>query len=131
MKQILFLTLMISTLSAQTDSVISGIYKWNNLKVENINDYEERQILKGRTTDEENLNIYALTIKPGKSVEEKSDDETLIIIKEGSVKVFLKDDNKILVPGSIVLTIPGDEYKIENSGDDDAVFYIFLYRGLQ
>jgi (S)-ureidoglycine aminohydrolase len=130
-KMILLLEIFIaSTLSAQTDSVISDVYNWNDLQVEKTEDYEKRQILEGSTTDEENLNIYALTFKPGKSLEVKSNEETLIIIKEGNVKVFLKDDNKTLAPGSIVLIISGDDYKIENSGNTDVVFYVFLYKSI-
>jgi (S)-ureidoglycine aminohydrolase len=130
-KMILLLEIFIaSTLSAQADSVISGVYKWEDLQVEKTEDYEKRQILEGSTTDEENLNIYALTFESGKSLEVKSDYETLIIIKEGNVKVYLKDDNKILVPGSIVLIMSGDDYKIENSGSADAVFYVFLYKSI-
>jgi len=113
---------------SQTDSFLSGVYSWSDLQVEKKDYFEKRQILEGSTTDDENLNIYALTIEPGESLREKNDEETLIIIKNGEVKVSLKNDSKILVPGSTVLVMSGDEYKIENSGDKDATYYVFLYK---
>ena len=125
---LLLITMICGITSAQSDSVISGVYKWDDLKVEKSGNFDKRQILEGRTTDDENLNIYALTIEPEKSLKEKSDDETLIIIKEGDIKVSLKNDYKILSPGSTVLIMSGDSYEIENIGDSDATFYVFLYK---
>lgn len=128
-KLVLFFTLLLSSLAlSQQDSVLSKVYKWNDLKDEKTNEYVKRQILEGRTTDEESLNIYALTIEPEKSLNEKSNNETLIIIKEGEVKVSLKDESTVLVPGSTVLVMSGDEYEIENAGNDAATFYLFLYK---
>lgn len=125
---LVFSVFLISSLSAQTDSVASGVYKWNDLKVEKRDNFEKRQILEGSTTDNENLNIYALTIEPGKSLKEKNDEETLIVIKEGKVKVSFENENEILVPGSIALIMPDDNYEIENSGDSNATYYLFLYK---
>jgi len=125
---LLLITMICGITSAQSDSVISGVYKWDDSKVEKSDNIEKRQILEGRTTDDENLNIYALTIKPGNSFKEKSDDETLLIIKKGKVKVSLRNDNKILSPGSTVLIMSGDSYEIENIGDSYATFYVFLYK---
>ncbi|OGU27526.1 MAG: hypothetical protein A2057_15045 [Ignavibacteria bacterium GWA2_35_9] len=130
-KNVLFLVMLFAPLRfSQTDSVLSGVYNWSDLdlQVEKTDYFEKRQILEGSVTDNENLNVYALTIEPGKSLKEKNNEETLIIIKEGEVKISVKDDNKILIPGSIALIMSGDDYEIENSGDKDATYYVFLYK---
>ena len=52
----------------------------------------------------------------------------MIIIKEGEVKVSLKQENKVLVPGSTVLVMANDEYKIENVDNAGTTYYVFLYK---
>jgi (S)-ureidoglycine aminohydrolase len=125
---LVFSVILSSSLSAQIDSVVSGVYKWNDLKVEKRDNFEKRQILEGSTTDNENLNIYSLTIGRDKSLKEKNDEETLIVIKEGKVKISFENETKILGPGSIALIMPNDDYEIENSGDSSATYYLFFYK---
>ena len=112
---------------SQTDSVLSRVYKWNNLNAEVTNDFVKRQFFSGQTIDEKELSVYALTIEPGKLLNEKSDDELLLVIKEGVVKVSLTNEIKILGPGSTVLVMSGDEYVIENTGAGAATYYVFEY----
>ncbi|MFO7445355.1 MAG: cupin domain-containing protein [Ignavibacteriaceae bacterium] len=128
---ILFILLFSSSLiSAQSDTVLSKVYSYNQLSFEKFDDYEKKQILNGSTTDNENLDVYVLSLEPGKSldkVKSPGDAETLIMIKEGEPEVTIKGESKLLVPGSIVYLMPGERFSISNTGKDKVVYYVLEY----
>jgi (S)-ureidoglycine aminohydrolase len=115
---------------AQSDTVVSKVYTWNNLKAEKKDGNETKQIAKGSGTALAYMNWFTSTIAPGKSAHAlaKHDDEELIIIKEGQLKVTTKDSSKVLGPGSIALFIPGDEHTLLNTGTAPATYYVLQYR---
>jgi (S)-ureidoglycine aminohydrolase len=126
---ILILTLMIIPgLIVQEDSINSKVYIWDSLEVEKSDKYEKRQILKGSTTDNEVLEIYALTIKPGILLKKNNYKETLIIIKEGELKISINENDKIISSGSVALIIPGEDYELQNIGSTEATYYMLLYK---
>jgi (S)-ureidoglycine aminohydrolase len=118
-------------LLAQKDPVQSGVYRWNELKAEQMETRERRQVLDGSTTDLDRLEIHASTLEPGKSPHTShthADEEELIIIKEGKLKITIKDKTEILGPGGIALAIPGEEHGFENGGDVPVTYYVIKYR---
>jgi (S)-ureidoglycine aminohydrolase len=58
-----------------------------------------------------------------------NDEEELMIIKEGQVKITIAGKSKTLGPGSIAFAMPGDEHGIENAGNTQATYYILKYKG--
>ena len=133
MKTLLLMLTMFTTsaLIAQESAVRSYVYRWNDLKVEKETSRERRPILQGSTTDLENLEIHATTLAPGKAPHPShahEDEEELLIVKEGQLKVTIKDESKVLGPGSIALIVPGEEHGFENAGDTQASYYIMKYR---
>ena len=118
-------------ITAQTDSLKSNVYAWNNLKVEKNNGNERRNILEGTTTHLEYLEIHVTTLSPGKAPHpphKHLDTEELIIIKEGTLKITIGDSTKILGPGSIAVAMPGDEHGFVNTGKTPATYYVIKYR---
>lgn len=120
-KVIIIFFLFFINIYAQKDTVLSDVYKWKEPSGNKI------QLLKGNTTDLKDFIVSASILKSEESLKEKSENESLIIIKDGKLKISIKNDEKILGPGSIAYIMPDDEYLLENSEEKDAVFYQFLY----
>jgi (S)-ureidoglycine aminohydrolase len=128
---IAFVAMSVWTASAQVSPVVSQVYRWNDLKIEKTETRERRQILDGSTSDMERLEIHTSTVAPGKSPHSShthADEEELIIVKEGSLRITIKDKNKIVGPGSVALAIPGEEHGFENGGDVPVTYYIIKYK---
>ena len=106
-----------SALFAQKDTVASKVYVWDSLKISKEDTRERRQIAEGSGAALAYMEWHATSIAPGTSphASHKHEEEELIIIKEGQVKVTLKDTSKVLGPGSIALFLPGDEHGLFNS----------------
>jgi (S)-ureidoglycine aminohydrolase len=133
----LILTILISlcssSLSAQKiDTLLSGVYHWNNLQPVKEGTRIRRQVLEGKTFALSDLEIHASTLDPGKAPHPPhvhDDQDELIIIKEGQLKITIAGKSKILGPGSIAFAMPGDEHGIENAGNIQATYYILKYKG--
>lgn len=134
MRASLFFTAVLfttSTLKAQVSPVASDVYRFSALKVEKEATRERRQILEGVTRDLELLEIHTSTLEPGKAphaAHTHDDIEELIIVKEGKLKVTIKDQTKVLGPGSVALAIPGEEHGFENGGDSRVTYYVLKYK---
>jgi len=126
-----FTVLSIGNLNAQQQPINSDAYRFNDLKVEKEATRETRQVLEGSTRDLEILEIHTTSLEPGKSPHPPhthDDVEEMIIIKEGKLKVTIKDKSKILGPGSVALAIPGEEHGFENGGDTRTTYYVIKYK---
>jgi (S)-ureidoglycine aminohydrolase len=129
---VLFVT---TTAVAQTESSInkpvqSDVYAWKNLQVEKLENAERRRILNGSGPVMSKVEIHASTIDPGKGPRpgNKHEEEVLVIIKEGKVKIRIDEKFKVLGPGSVAFAIPGAELAVENVGDTKASYYIIKYK---
>ncbi|PHN04202.1 cupin domain-containing protein [Flavilitoribacter nigricans] len=112
---------------AQSDSIISGITQWKKLKVEKQDTRKTRQVLDGPTVFMERFEIHATTLKAGMAPHpphSHSDEEELIIVKEGQVQVTIGNESRILGPGSVAFAEIGDEHGFSNSGDTEATYYV-------
>ncbi|MDP4261445.1 MAG: cupin domain-containing protein [Bacteroidota bacterium] len=119
------------TLAQKTDSLPPRVYHWDSLTVTKEDTRLRREIMEGSTTSLAYFEVHASTLDPGKAPHPPHthpDQEELIIVKEGEVKITINGINKIMGPGSIAYAIPGDEHGIENAGKTQAVYYIFKYK---
>ena len=76
--------------------------------------------------------LHTTTLEPGKAPHPPhvhDDQEELIIVKDGQVKISIAGKSKILGPGSIAFAIPGDKHGIENAGNTQATYHILKYKG--
>lgn len=128
----LFLTVLCTSAAlAQVSPVVSNVYYWDALKVNEKDHADTRPILEGSTTDLAYLDLFATTIKPGQSphTDQVHDDfEEMIIVKDGKLKVTINDERKVLGPGSVAVTYPGDRHSLENAGDTPVTFFVYQYR---
>lgn len=125
---ILALTLLIGSSSiAQTDTLSSAVYNWSDVKPQKTATGEKRQVLKGSTLDLANLQIHTSTLGPGKTNHPPralNDHDELIIVKEGNLKITIKDSSKILGPGGLALIVAGDEQSFQNTSGKQTTYYV-------
>jgi (S)-ureidoglycine aminohydrolase len=106
-------------------------YNWEDLKPVKDENRIRRQLLDGSTTLLSNLEIHASTVEGGEAPHPghtHTDQEELIIIKEGNLKVTIGDQTKVLGPGSIAYALPGDEHGFINAGKESCTYYIIKLR---
>src|SRR6186713_743556 len=128
----LFISIALTSFGQKNDSIISGVYHWNKLEPIKEDTRVRRQVLDGKTFALENFEIHASTLEPGKAPHPPhthADQEELMIVKEGQVKITIAAKSKILGPGSIAFAMPGDEHGIENAGKTQATYYILKFKG--
>lgn len=128
----MFITNAVTAIAQKNDSILSGVYYWNKLEPVKEDTRVRRQVLEGKTFALEYFEIHASTLEPGKAPHPPhthADQEELIIVKEGQVKITINGQSKIVGPGSIAFAIPGDEHGIENAGKTQATYYILKYIG--
>lgn len=129
---LLFALLSVSfAFSQKTDSLPPHVYHWDSLAVVKEDTRLRREIMEGSTTSLSYFEVHASTLDPGKAPHPPHthpDQEELIIVKEGKVKITINGVSKIMGPGSIAYAIPGEEHGIENAGKTQAVYYIFKYK---
>ena len=135
MKKIFFLIFIANTVTSsaqKNDSLLSKVYYWDKLEVKKEDTRVRRQVLEGRTFALDYFEIHASILEPGKAPHPPhvhADQEELIIVKEGQVKITIANKSKILGPGSIAFAMPGDEHGIENAGTTQATYFILRYKG--
>jgi len=131
----LFLIILwISNAEPKLKSVESKVYSYSNAVVEKTASGEKRNLINGETTHLQNFEIHATTLFPGKTPHKSQihlEDEEIIFVKEGKLKVTINEKSKILNAGSVALIMPGDEHGLENAGKSNATYYIIKYQSKQ
>ena len=118
----------------KTDSLLPTVYYWNKLEAVKEDTRIRRQVLEGSTTSLSYFVVHSSTLEPGKAPHAPhthADQEELMIIKEGTVKITINGVSRILGPGSVAFAMPGEEHGIENAGNSQATYYILRYKGRQ
>ena len=113
----LFINITLTSFGQKNDSILSGVYYWNKLEPIKEETRVRRQVLEGKTFALEYFEIHASTLEPGKAPHPPhthADQEELMIVKEGQVKITIAGQSKILGPGSIAFAMPGDEQRCLN-----------------
>ena len=78
-----------------------------------------------------NLEVHLTILEPGKAAHPPhthTDQEELMIIREGLLKVTIAGKSKILAAGSVAYALPGDEHAAINAGKGKAAYYIVKYK---
>ncbi len=88
-------------------------------------------VLKGSTTYFDDFQLDLITIHPGDtaSLKEKLDDmEELVIVKEGTLKITIKDNGKSVGAGSVAFVLPGEEHIYENASKKSVSYYLLKFK---
>jgi (S)-ureidoglycine aminohydrolase len=115
----------------KTDSLPPHVYNWDSLTPIKEDTRVRRQILEGSTTSLVHFEAHTSTLEPGQAPHPPhthADEEELIIVKEGQVKITINGVSKVMGRGSIAYAIPGEEHGIENAGNTRATYYVFKYK---
>ncbi|UAY50868.1 cupin domain-containing protein [Ferruginibacter albus] len=117
--------------SAQPDTIPSGVFHWNELRVKKEKDRETRFIAKGITNEFSYFELHATTQQKGatpKPSHAQTDIEELIIVKEGMMKASVGDTTVVLGAGSVLLIPPKVMQALENIGDGPLTYYVLQFR---
>ncbi|MCB0610351.1 MAG: cupin domain-containing protein [Lewinella sp.] len=111
-------------------TIDARVFRWNDLPVQKTRDGEKRIVADGQTRDFERMLVEAVTLNPGKSTANLATavNEALLIVKTGKVSISINGEKQLLGPGSVALVLPGDENSVENTGTEDATFFVMQYR---
>src|SRR6187399_498862 len=115
--------------TAQKDSVLSDVYKWEEPKVGKQNKVSSTVLLEGKVHDFEWLQVTANSLGPSPARLEHlvpKNQEQLLIIKTGRLQIGFSDSTFALEPGSVAMLMPGE--KVLLNCTQATSFYILKYR---
>ncbi|NEU70485.1 cupin [Spirosoma agri] len=91
--------------------------------------YQEQTLLEGTTRDFSHFIVQAITIgtdQPAQSTQQ-FDEEVVLLIRAGELTLTLGNKHKTLGPGSLVLIMPGDDYRVDNQATQPLTYYQMRY----
>ncbi len=121
----------LNTFSQRYDSLPPRVHRWDSLVTTVEDSRVRKQVLEGSTTSLSHFECHVTSIQPGKAPHAPhthADEEELIMVKEGKIKVTINGKSNELGPGSIAYIIPGEEHGILNTGITQATYYIYKYK---
>jgi len=109
----------------------SKAYNWDGTKEVKDENRMRRQFVDGSTTLLENLEIHTSTVQGGEAPHPShshTDQEELVIIKEGTLTATIGSESKTLGPGSVIYVMPKIEHGFRNAGTTSCTYYIIKYK---
>lgn len=130
-KQLFFVFCLMAPLImiAQTDSIPSGIYNWQQPISQNT--IKTAILFEGSMYDMEWLQMSANSISATKKkikITVPQNEEYLLIIKSGLLSVTIKDSARVIRKGSMALLLPGEKFSIQNINNEPCDYYQMKYR---
>jgi (S)-ureidoglycine aminohydrolase len=126
------LCLFISTLlTAQMDSLLSGMYSWKEPAKQIQNNFLSEKLFEGKVHDMEWLQMNAISIGLSKTkirMQVSANEEQLLIVRSGILRIQIKDSGWAIGPGSVVLLMPGEKYMLQNTASEACTYYEMKYR---
>lgn len=129
--RLLTLLLLVPTLAFTQGKIESKAYNWDDLKPVKDENRIRRQYVDGSTTLLKNLEIHTSTVDAGEAPHPPhmhDDQEELVIVKEGRLKVTIKDQTRTLGPGSVIYVMPRDEHGFLNAGTVPCTYFIIKFK---
>ncbi|GAB3959412.1 hypothetical protein GCM10028805_55480 [Spirosoma harenae] len=126
---LLCLVVVLGASPAFSQAVLSNVYAYNSAPVVKYSGYQERTLLEGTTRDYAHLLVQAITLLPNQAEQPMQllDEETALIIRSGELTLTLGGKRKTLKPGSLVMIMPGDEFRIANKAAQPLTYYQLRY----
>ncbi|GAA4462868.1 hypothetical protein GCM10023189_40130 [Nibrella saemangeumensis] len=119
----------LATALAFSQASAPSVFSWKQAPVVKRPNYEERTLMQGTTSHFSDIRIQAITHYTKTSPEETQqlDEEALVIIREGELTLTLGGKQKTLGPGSVVVLMPGDAFRLDNQTDQPLTYYFIRY----
>jgi quercetin dioxygenase-like cupin family protein len=116
------------TLTAKSP-LVSGVYDIDALPVEATAFGSRRSVFNAPTTTLTNFECHISTIKPGQTVHppHTHGNEEMLIVKDGTLAVFIKGRTYTAGPGAIIFYASNDLHGASNAGATSATYYVFSW----
>ena len=116
--------------STNKPAMTSTAIEWNSLTAKTNATGSSRKFFEGATPTLDMLECHASTLNPGATnhvILERPDDE-VIIVKEGTIEAFVKDQWIRVGPGSVIYNAPNIPQSMRNVGDVPATYHVIIIR---
>ncbi|HEX7071885.1 MAG TPA: DUF6807 family protein, partial [Rhodothermales bacterium] len=114
-----------------TDAVRSGAYRWPSTDMSVATPVSRQMLFEGSTFDLSSLLVDVVVAQAGANVRApfaNPEEETMVIVRNGRIRLTIGDQARELGPGSTAVVEPGDVYGIAPAGGQAASWYEFTYR---
>lgn len=113
--------------TAQTDTIAHGLYRWKEPATSKA--ISSAILFEGKSHDFKWMQMKANTVSSLKELQLKvaGDEELLLIVKSGLLKLVIKDSLYTLVSGCIALLMPGEKFSLKNDNASSS-FYTMRYK---
>lgn len=114
---------------SQADSLLSGLYAWKEPAAQKT--LSSAVLFEGKAEDMQWLQMSANRLVPsGAKLERKTpaDEEHMMIVKSGRLRLFLNDSTYTIGAGSVALLMPGENFSVQNESSEPCKFYLMKYR---
>ncbi len=115
----------------ELEAIESGVYKWSDFKPKQGDLRESRTFFEGSSPHFEYLRIHSTTQFPGaapSTAHANEEHEECIIVKEGTMKVTIEGQSKVLGAGGVILLMPQQNHSLQNIGDTNLTYYVMKYK---
>ena len=108
----------------------STLFEWTAMKDQPTNVGSVRNVVRQPTATLAELEMHITTLKPGVASHDPHQhvNEELIIIREGTVEVFMDGTWKPTGPGSIVFNASNQLHTIRNVGTTPAMYHVINWK---
>ena len=117
-------------LAQNAQSKGSWAIPWESMNAKTTESGSVRSLYNGPTATLKNLDVHVTTLNPGAAPHppHKHPHEEMLIIKSGTVEVFINGEWKQVGPGGVVFLASNIFHGVRNSGKEPAVYHVI---GLQ
>jgi XRE family transcriptional regulator, regulator of sulfur utilization len=107
----------------------SLVLHWENLPVKPTPKGEFRPLFDGPTGTLTNLEGHVTTLNPGETPHDphRHPDEEMIIVKAGTLEVYINDTKQRAGTGSLFFFAPNDLHGVKNVGTEPAMYFVFRW----
>jgi quercetin dioxygenase-like cupin family protein len=112
--------------SAPPKALKSQVFEWTRLAAVPTKNGERRAIFNSPTVTCRNLSCHATTVQARDAAHgaHRHVDEEVVVVKEGTIEIFLNGATRRIGPGSICFFASNDEHGMRNVGDTPATYYV-------
>lgn len=128
---LLLFLLPLFALSQDLPAIGSTNYSWKTPDHKMEKNLLAATIFSGSTNDLEYLQMDACSLAASKkatSLQVPGDEEYMLIIKSGTMKVSFGNSGDVIGRGSVALLVPGEEFSLRSDGNGGCQFYLMKYR---
>jgi quercetin dioxygenase-like cupin family protein len=111
----------------------STIFGWDSITATATSSGAVRQFFRGPTATLDNLDIHVTTLNPGQASHppHQHANEELVIVKEGTLDVFINGQWQRTGPGSVIFIASNELHGVRNPGPGPAMYHVVAWTSHQ